>query len=160
MSGDVSAQMQESPEHFLLRSFRLLDAGEFIGWLALCATDMSYIVTTPSNLEKHLPVAIIQDNFARLEGRVQSIVKFWHAELPRTRTVHMVTNIEVEAGPGDAVLAHSCFQVFATRRDKQISLVGRYRDTLRRSAGAWQLTTRLAVLSNDVLHDGNITFIV
>jgi 3-phenylpropionate/cinnamic acid dioxygenase small subunit len=72
----------------------------------------------------------------------------------------MVTNVEVERiDPASAPL-HACFLTTATRRDRQSSFTGRYRDTLVAKGGVWKLKSRLAVLENDMLDGGKITFII
>jgi 3-phenylpropionate/cinnamic acid dioxygenase small subunit len=149
-----------SPEHFLYRSFRVLDEGDYNGWLALCAKDITYTVTTAENVRRNFVVSIINDNYDRLQGRIKSMEKFWHAELPPTRTLHMISNVECEQTAPDATLVHSCFCVTATRRDRQVTLTGRYRDTLRPTNGAWLLSSRVAILDKSLLDGGKVTFIV
>ena len=98
-----SSRPAEAPDAFLHRSFRLLDAGQHRAWLALWSDPVSYIVTSARNVERGYEVAIINDDRDRLNGRIQSIEKLWHAEKPPTRTRHMVTNLECEWAADDAV---------------------------------------------------------
>lgn len=149
-----------SPEQFLYRSFRILDEGDYNGWLALCSADIRYRITTAENIRRNFAVGIINDNYDRLQGRIKSIEKFWHAESPPTRTLHMISNVEAEPDKQDEWLVHSCFCVTATRRERQITLTGRYRDTLRVASGEWLLASRLAILDKSLLDGGKVTFIV
>lgn len=149
-----------TPEQFLYRSFRLLDEGDFKAWMATCAKDVSYLVTTAENVSRSFVVSIINDNHDRLLGRIKSIEEYWHAEKPRTRTLHMVTNIECEPASGGETLVHSCFSVTATRRERQVTLTGRYRDVLRPADGGWLLAARVAVLDKSLLDGGKVTFIL
>ena len=50
--------------------------------------------------------------------------------------------------------------MIATRRYQQDILYGRYRDLIRYSGNGWQLESREAVLENDVIERGKISFIV
>jgi len=150
----------ESPASFLFRSFRVLDSGDFQAWLETCAPDLSYVVTTSYNIERKYAVALINDDFGRLKGRIESIKKFWHAEVPRTRTQHMVSNIEAFPADDGSMVVFSCFLISATRLDKQWLMTGRYRDVLRPHQGSWRLHERAATLDKDVLDSGKITFIV
>jgi 3-phenylpropionate/cinnamic acid dioxygenase small subunit len=154
-----------SPEHFLYRSFRILDEGNYSGWLALCAKDINYTVTTAENVSRNYVVSIINDNYDRLQGRITSMEEYWHAEKPPTRTLHMITNVECDPIEGDKSRAdelsvHSCFMVTATRRERQVMLTGRYRDTLRAAGDSWLLASRLAVLDKSLLDGGKVTFIL
>lgn len=149
-----------APEQFLYRSFRILDEGDYHGWLALCARDITYKVTSAENVRRGFAVGIINDDYDRLKGRIQSIEKFWHAESPPTRTLHMITNVECEPDGQDLILAHSCFWVTATRRERQVTLTGRYQDTLRAADDGWLLASRLAILDKSLLDGGKVTFIV
>lgn len=153
------APAAESAEQFLFRSFRILDQGDYQGWLALCTEDVRYTVTTVDIVARKLQVPIIQDDFGRLKGRIQSIERFWHAEVPPTRTHHLVTNVETETRDG-ATFLRSSFLVVATRRKRQVMLTGRYRDELRPAQGSWRLAARVATLDTEFLADGQITFIV
>lgn len=155
-----SSRPAEAPDAFLHRSFRLLDAGQHRAWLALWSDPVSYIVTSARNVERGYEVAIINDDRDRLNGRIQSIEKLWHAEKPPTRTRHMVTNLECEWAADDAVLLRSCFLVAATRLDREVLLTGCYQDELHVADGAWRLLTRLAILDKDTLEGGKVTFIV
>jgi benzoate/toluate 1,2-dioxygenase beta subunit len=152
--------LTESPEQFLLRAARILDGGDYRAWLALWTADIDYVVTTRLSEERAYLAAMIADDREALERRVQLMERLWHAEEPRTHTLHLITNLEVSPPAGDEVEVHSCFQVVASRRERQAVLYGRYRDVLRRIAGEWRLASRTATLEKNVLDDGNITFLV
>lgn len=152
--------MTESPEQFLLRSARILDGGDYRRWMALCTNDVSYVVTTRLAEQRAFLAAMIADDREALERRVQLMERLWHAEEPRTQTLHMITNIETGTVDGDRVEVHSCFLVVASRRERQTTLYGRYRDVLRRVDDEWRLAARTATLEKNVLDGGNITFLV
>jgi 3-phenylpropionate/cinnamic acid dioxygenase small subunit len=149
----------ESPEQFLHRSFRLLDSGDYRGWLGLCTPDISYVVTTRLASERKYLAALVDDDFVGLDRRLQLMERLWHAEEPPTQTLHMLTNVETAAA-GEGVEVHACFLVVASRRERQIALYGRYHDVLRLVNGDWQIAARTATLEKNLLDTGNITFIV
>lgn len=147
-------------EAFIYRSFRLLDEGEFESWLALWDSDAAYIVTTRADLEKGSKTALVNDDRDRLVGRIEQIRRWWHAEAPRTRTLHHVTNIEIEPRASGQIAVYACFTVVATRRGRQDVFVGRYRDILRLVGDGIRIVRREAVLENDMIETGKISFIV
>jgi 3-phenylpropionate/cinnamic acid dioxygenase small subunit len=150
----------DTPERFLARSFRILDAGDYRGWLELCTPDIAYVVTTRLTDERGYDSPLILDDLAGLERRIGLMERMWHAEEPPTRTLHVLTNVELEPRGADEVLVHACFTVVATRRERQSTLYGRYRDVLRVTGETWRLAARTATLERNLLEIGNITFIV
>ena len=150
----------ETPEQFLYRSFRLLDLGKFDEWIATCSENISIVLKSRHDREPFSEIALINDDFERLRGRIEQIKRYWHAESPPTRTLHSISNVELEPQSKDVVLVNSCFTVIATRRYQQDILYGRYRDLIRYSGNGWQLESREAVLENDVIERGKISFIV
>lgn len=147
-------------EAFLFRAARLLDEGDLRAWLALCRNDISYRVTTVLTQERKYDVGLIDDDLGGLESRIESIERFWHAEEPRTRTLHLITNVEITGQDGDGTSVESAFQICTTRRDRQAVLYGRYRDVLAIVDGEPRFARRLAILEGNALKDGKITFIV
>ncbi len=147
-------------ELFLYSAFRLLDRGEFDRWMDTWSAELSYIVQTAGNLERGSTAALINDNRDRLIGRIASIEQYWHAEVPRTRTSHLIGNVEVEASPDGTLVARSRFIVSATRLGTQGMLAGRYEDVIQRDGQHLRLRSRLAVLDNDLLVAGRVTYIV
>ena len=81
------------------------------------------------------------------------------AEDPPSRTRHLITNIEVEAGDTDAELTvYSNFLVYRTRGEtEQDFFVGQREDILRSVAGAWKIARRKIVLDQNVLLPKNIS---
>jgi 3-phenylpropionate/cinnamic acid dioxygenase small subunit len=154
-------RVSESPEAFLYRSFRILDTGAYREWLALCTPDIAYVVTTRLTDERGYASPLILDDHAGLERRIGLMERMWHAEEPPTRTLHVLTNVEIAPESGHEVVVHACFTVVATRRERQSTLYGRYRDLLRGDDdGSWRLAARTATLERNLLEIGNITFIV
>jgi 3-phenylpropionate/cinnamic acid dioxygenase small subunit len=162
---DGTVVMQEVVERDLIqnliyRSFRLLDDQQYDEWLGLIAEDIEYVVSTAGSRQRGEQLKVVHDNRDRLKGRIQAIREDWHAEKPSTHTLHLVTNLEIILESSDAAVVHSCFMVFATRREKQDGFAGRYYDKLRKVRGEWRIWRRTAVLESDLIDAGKITFIL
>src|SRR5262249_61036529 len=76
-----------------------------------------------------------------------------HAEQPRSRTRHLITNIWLDdASTADEVIAHSNFIVYQANRDRAEDFyVGRREDRLRKIDGEWKIARRTIVLDQTVL---------
>jgi 3-phenylpropionate/cinnamic acid dioxygenase small subunit len=81
------------------------------------------------------------------------------AEDPPSRSRHLITNIEVEAGDAaNEVKVYSSFMVYRSRAEtKQDFYVGARRDVLRRVAGAWKIAGRRIILDQNVLTAKNVS---
>lgn len=151
---------RDAIQNFIYRSFRLLDNQQYDEWLDLVTEDIEYVVATAGSLKRGEQLKVVRDNRDRLKGRIHAIREDWHAEKPSTHTLHLLTNLEVVLESNDEAMAHSCFMVFATRRGKQDGFAGRYHDKLRKVRGEWRIWRRTAVLENDLIDAGKITFIL
>jgi 3-phenylpropionate/cinnamic acid dioxygenase small subunit len=95
-----------------------------------------------------------------LEGRVARLdTGMAWGEDPPSRTRHMITNVEVEAGDTPAELkVYSNFLVYRTRAETEQDLyVGARQDVLRRVGGSWKIAHRKAVLDQNVLLPKNVS---
>ena len=168
-------------EQFLYREARLLDERRFHDWLELLTDDIRYwMPVRTSRYPKRSRAIVILDEeryveaelahegeLALLDETKQSLSMriarletgmAW-AEDPPSRTRHLITNIEVEAGDTDAELTvYSNFLVYRTRGEtEQDFFVGQREDILRSVAGAWKIARRKIVLDQNVLLPKNIS---
>jgi 3-phenylpropionate/cinnamic acid dioxygenase small subunit len=177
MNEDVHREI----ERFLYREARLLDERRFDEWLALLADDVHYWMATRANRYPRHSKAIaildpdryVEDDMARddelalldetketLTGRVRRLdTGMAWAEDPPSRTRHLVTNIEVEAGGSPLEWqAFSNFIVYRTRAEtEQDFYVGARRDKLRRVDGDWRIVERKVILDQNVLLAKNVS---
>jgi 3-phenylpropionate/cinnamic acid dioxygenase small subunit len=168
-------------EQFLYREARLLDERRFQEWLDLFTDDVRYwmagrssryprsskaiTVVGPdrrpeSELAGEDELAILDETKATLRGRIARLdTGMAWAEDPPSRTRHIVTNIEVEAGDKAAELTvYSNFLVYRTRAEAEQDLyVGARRDLLRSIDGAWRIARRKLVLDQNVLLAKNVS---
>jgi 3-phenylpropionate/cinnamic acid dioxygenase small subunit len=142
-----------------MRTARLLDEGDFAGFVSLCTDDISYIVTTRGADRAESPLSLINDNHDRLRGRAQSISRYWHSEKPPTQTRHFISNIDACEQADGAISASAYLMLTASRNAKQSIFTGYYKDRLVIREGTLLLRERRVVLDMDVMVDGKVTFI-
>src|SRR5262245_2538915 len=146
-------------EQFLYREARLLDERRFHEWLELFTDDVRYWMAgrssryppsskaitsmssdrrAPSDTAVEEELAILDETKVTLAGRVARLdTGMAWAEDPPSRTRHLITNIEVEAGSTPSELkVYSNFVVYRTRAEtEQDFYVGARQDVLRRVDG-------------------------
>ena len=177
----MCAEVIRAVEQFLYREARLLDERRFHDWLDLFTDDLRYWMPVRTSRypkrsraivildeERYVEAELAQEGeLALLDETKQSLSMriarldtgmAW-AEDPPSRTRHLITNIEVEAGDTDAELTvYSNFLVYRTRGEtEQDFFVGQREDILRSVAGAWKIARRKIVLDQNVLLPKNIS---
>jgi len=177
----MCAEVIRAVEQFLYREARLLDERRFHDWLDLFTDDLRYwmpvrtsrypkssraivILDEDRYIEEELAqegeLAVLDETKESLSMRIARLdTGMAWAEDPPSRTRHLITNIEVEAGSTDAELTvYSNFLVYRTRGEtEQDFFVGRREDTLRNVAGTWKIAYRKIVLDQNVLLPKNIS---
>jgi len=96
-------------ESFLYREARLLDERRFEDWRELFADDGVYWVPVrPDQTDPLHEVSIIYDDRTAMAARIRRLRHpRAHAELPPTRAIRAVSNIEIESGSGTEIGARS-----------------------------------------------------
>ena len=161
MSADP-VELQREVEAFLFAEARMLDEGRLDEWLALFTDDAHYVIPirhTFAEGDGFLPVGDVQvmhmdEDRAGLAQRIARLATgHAHAETPRSRTRHFVTNVEVEAKPGRSeVSVRSNVLLFQGRRDTSEELFSAARrDILRPHAAGWHIASRTVLLDHTVL---------
>src|SRR5215210_1683660 len=89
----------------LEREARLLDQLRYEDWLALLARECIYWVpSTPNAGDPRREIAVMFDDRRRLEDRVYRLrTGFAWSQAPASRTVRLITNVEVFATDNEAV---------------------------------------------------------
>ena len=174
-------QLHREIEQFLYREARLLDDRHFHDWLELFTDDVRYFMASRSNryprrskaisildpdryveddIGREDELAILDETKESLTGRVARLdTGMAWAEDPPSRTRHMISNIEVEPGDGDAeVKVYSNFIVYRSRAESEEDFyVGARKDLLRRVGGEWKIARRHMVLDQNVLSAKNVS---
>ena len=168
-------------EQFLYREARMLDNRQFHEWLELFTDDVRYWMPIRSNLypinSKAISIldgsryeesevssegdlALMDEDKDSLTRRVDRLdTGMAWAEDPPSRTRHIITNIEVEAGDSqDELRVYSNFFMYRTRAEtEQEMYVGSREDTLRRVGGRLRIAYRKIVLDQTVLLAKNLS---
>lgn len=168
-------------EQFLYREARLLDDRRFHDWLTLFTDDVHYFMVGRTNRypkrskaiaildpERYVEddtgrddeLAILDEDKATLEARVARLdTGMAWAEDPPSRTRHMISNIEVEAGDSDDELkVYSNFIVYRSHGESEEDFyVGARQDLLRRAGEQWKIARRRLVLDQNVLSAKNVS---
>ncbi len=168
-------------EQFLYREARLLDDRRFHDWLTLFTDDVRYWMASRTNrypksskaiaildperyveddIGREDELAILDESKETLSGRVARLdTGMAWAEDPPSRTRHMISNIEIEAGDVDSELrVYSNFIVYRSRAEtEQDFYVGARRDVLRRVDGEWKIAHRKLILDQNVLLAKNVS---
>jgi benzoate/toluate 1,2-dioxygenase beta subunit len=121
-------------EAFLYREARLLDERAFEAWLALYAADCEYWIPARwGQVSAVDEVSIARDDHMTLQTRIGRLLHpRAHAQLPPSRTVHIVTNIRIVAEEGALLTVQSAFQFHEFRAPDLTQIVGLQEHVLRR----------------------------
>jgi p-cumate 2,3-dioxygenase beta subunit len=141
-------------EEFLYREAALLDAWDLDAWLALWTDDGRYIVST-GDPGTHL--GLISDDLVLLRERVAQLrMGASFAERPRSRTVHVVTNVYSPAPQRVA----STLIVYRSARDRMDMFVATVEHVLVEKAGTLRIYEKRVALANPTLEAGRIGIIL
>jgi 3-phenylpropionate/cinnamic acid dioxygenase small subunit len=129
----------------LEREARLLDALAFDEWLAMYVPECVYWVpATPGGGDPRREVAISFDDRRRLEDRIYRLrTGYAWSQAPKSRTVRMVTNVEVFATAHDTVrMVRSNYLISEFRVDGTRMLTGWCGHRFVEHDGCWQIQAR------------------
>ena len=168
-------------EQFLYREARMLDNRQFHEWLELLTDDLRYWLPIRSNrypvnskaisildgsryeeseVSSENDLALMDEDKDSLTRRIDRLDSgmAW-AEDPPSRTRHIITNIEVEAGDSqDELKVYSNFFMYRTRAEtEQDFYIGSREDVLRRDNGQLRVASRKIVLDQTVLLAKNLS---
>ena len=95
---------REGAEAFLIEEARMLDEGRFDDWLKLFSPDGIYWLPMIDGSDPEREPSVVYDNAKAREQRVFSLTHAAHyAQRPPSRTIHFISNVQVESGPGGGV---------------------------------------------------------
>jgi benzoate/toluate 1,2-dioxygenase beta subunit len=144
--------VQADIEKYLYREVRLLDERRFEEWTDLFAEDGYYWVPAyPNQDDPYKAVSIFFDDRELMRTRLSRLDHpNVHAQKPASRTVHHVSNIEIDDNhrvEGE-ILVHSTLLMMEFRLDKQTSYGGRCQHLLRRKGDGFELAWKRVDLIN------------
>jgi 3-phenylpropionate/cinnamic acid dioxygenase small subunit len=129
----------------LEREARLLDQLRYDDWLALYAPECVYWVpSTPHAGDPRREIAIMFDDRRRLEDRVYRLrTGFAWSQAPASRTVRLVTNVEVFSTASEAVrMLRSNFLISEFWGDETRMLAGWAGHRVVRDEGGWLIQAK------------------
>ncbi|PLC50363.1 hypothetical protein CR159_07845 [Pollutimonas subterranea] len=144
-------------ETLILHEAELLDAGQLEDWLALYTEDARYWIPIDENIDPLKESSIIYDNRVRLAMRVEQIVNQARvAQTPKSLTMRMVTNIQIELSDEFSATARYCLHLTEVRsgdwRQRGLGEMrvfpGRCSLQARLVDGAWKISAKKIVLLN------------
>jgi 3-phenylpropionate/cinnamic acid dioxygenase small subunit len=166
----MDAELRRAVEDFLYLEAELLDERRLREWLELLTDDVRYWMPVRHNpLERPSDTAAelappgdafyFDDDKQSLRIRVERLYarNAW-AEMPPSRTRHLITNIRIKGDDGREIAVDSNFIVYRTRMEIGEDLfVGTRRDVLRRQGAALKVCRRTIILDQAVLTAKNIS---
>lgn len=148
---------------FLVREARLIDEGRFNDWLDLFADDCLYWVpVTSGGGEPRTEVSHAFDDRRRLTDRV-----YWlrtglaYSQIPASRTVRIVGNVEVLDDVGGDTLVRSNFIINEFRAGVTKTYSGWYGHVLTRDGDGdgWKIRLKQANLLDSEQYHENLTIV-
>jgi len=166
----MDERLRRDVEEFLYQEAELLDERRFREWLELFTEDAHYWMparesrlTGPGEVAGELSKPgenfLFDDTKKTLGTRVERFYtgSAW-AEIPPSRTRHLISNIRIKPASGSEIEVRSNFLVYRTRleHDRDI-FVGTRTDILRRVDGRLRIAGRTLILDQAILDAKNIS---
>lgn len=166
----MDSELFRRVEDFLYFEAELLDDRKLREWLELFADDVRYWMPIRHNpAERPTQIAAelakpgegfyFDDDKQSLKIRVERVYRnnAW-AEMPPSRTRHLISNVRIKKDDGREIEVHSNFLVYRTRMETDQDLfVGKREDVLRRSNESFKIARRAIILDQAVLAAKNIS---
>jgi 3-phenylpropionate/cinnamic acid dioxygenase small subunit len=165
----MSELTRQDAEDLLYREARLLDERRLEEWLELFTADGMYWIPIEDAVDPELEPAMQYDDAEQRALRVYQILRLPHyAQLPPSRTVHVVSNVEVADEPASGAATVYCSLVVYEVRSgdhlqlglgEQRILAARCEYRLRREA-EWRIALKKVMLIDRELPIQNLSFLL
>jgi 3-phenylpropionate/cinnamic acid dioxygenase small subunit len=166
----MDSNLRQQIEEFLYLEAELLDDRKLREWLELLTDDVRYWMPIRHNTFDR-PVDVTEELSQPGEGyyfnddkksltiRVErAYAKNAWAEMPPSRTRHMISNIRSKNDDGNEIAVQSNFLCYRTRMETdQDMFVGERQDILRRIGDSFKIARRTIILDQAVLAAKNIS---
>ena len=163
---------KQEAEEFLYREARLMDTGQLEEWLQLFTPDGIYWAPIDEDADPLREPSIIYDDSLQRSKRVYQLLQGSHyAQAPASRTLHFITNVEVDepSHEGEALVRCNTI-VFELRPGdhqelqaglgRQRALAGHCQYRLRPEGDGWAIALKKVMLLDRDLPLYNLTFII
>ena len=141
--GDLA--MRDEFRRLIEREARLLDQLRYEDWLAMYTAECIYWVpSTPRAGDPRREISVMFDDRRRLEDRIWRLrTGFAWSQAPASRTVRLITNVEVFATARDDVrMVRSNFLISEFWGDETRVLTGWAGYRVRREASSWKIQAK------------------
>lgn len=160
---------KDEAESFLIQEARLLDEGRLEEWNSLFTEDGVYWLPAGEGRDPDEP-AIIYDNARQRAIRIHQLLRYTRlSQDPPSRTVHFITNVEVEELESGEVrlrcnmllqeMRPGDFQEMQIGLGEQRSFASRCEYRLRRE-DTWRIAEKKVMLLNRDLPLSNLSFLM
>ncbi len=152
-------------EDFMYLEAELLDEWRLKEWVALFAEDGRYYVPATDVAADASPdttLFYVADDRFRLEQRVERLLKRTaHAEFPRSKTRHLVSNVRIRARHADELEVGAAVLTYRTKAGHTEIYIGSYRNRLVMTEQGLRIREKRCVLDMDGLKpNGRISIIL
>ena len=151
----TNAVTRSDVEDLLFKEAELLDDGQLEQWLGLFTEDATYYVPStdlPRDASPDKSLFYIADDRARLNERVIRLMKKTaHSEFPRSRTRHLVSNVQIKKIEGDEVVAVAAFVTYRSKNGNTDAYIGSTRYVLRVVNGELRIREKRCTLDLEAL---------
>jgi 3-phenylpropionate/cinnamic acid dioxygenase small subunit len=138
----------------LHQAARLADERRFEDWVRLFAEDGSYSAITYENFHDQGLYLFKDDGIEALKERAIFLTGFW--KVPRGKTLHTISNIQIGQCDADSATALSYFTLFRTgdMEHSELHACGEYQDEFVRNDNQWLFKQRRVIVDSNVLPSG------
>lgn len=140
----LDPMLLESCRGLLHREARLLDEGRLEEWLDLFADECLFWVPGSPGGDPRREISVAFDDRHQLEGRIYRLrTGYAWSQVPQSRTSRIVSNVEVFAGPSDAVcMVRSSFLITEFRGGETRQFAGWNAHRLAKDGDAWKILVK------------------
>ncbi|HEY2659584.1 MAG TPA: aromatic-ring-hydroxylating dioxygenase subunit beta [Caulobacteraceae bacterium] len=160
----ISAPTRAEVEDFLYAEASLLDEWRLDEWFALFAEGATYQAPTAGAPEDDDPAKslfYIADDYVRLRERIGRLnKKEAHAEYPRSRVRHMISNVRITASREGSSDLTCNFVVYRSKTGKVDTFFGHSLYTIDWSVNTWKIKSKRVVLDMDTLYPGKLSIVI
>lgn len=162
---NIDTVTREQVEDFMFLEAEMLDEWRLKEWLDLFTADGCYYVPTTDSAPNASPddsLFYVADDRFRLEQRVERLLKRTaHAEYPRSKTRHLVSNIRIRGRKDDELDVGAAVLTYRTKMGLTETYIGSYRYRIAVTPDGLRIREKRCVLDMDGLKpNGRISIIL
>jgi p-cumate 2,3-dioxygenase beta subunit len=162
---DIATVTREQVEDFMFLEAEMLDEWRLREWLTLFTMDATYNVPATdvaANASPDNALFYVADDRFRIEQRVERLLKRTaHAEFPRSKTRHLVSNVRIRARTADELDVGAAVLTYRTKMGLTETYIGSYRYRLVVQEGRLLIREKRCILDMDGLKpNGRISIIL